>query len=137
MSAGSGGEPGREGLFVALKNLVATLLAIGKTRAELLVNELEEEKFRLMSLWAKAIGAAWLFVLGIIMVVCCVAAAFWEQRVLVFGLAAALFIGSGILIFISLRRQMAQPSKIFRGSLAELEADMAQLRRHRDAPEVP
>jgi hypothetical protein len=48
-----------------------------------------------------------------------------------------LFIGSGILIFISLRRQMAQPSKIFRGSLAELEADMAQLRRHRDAPEVP
>mgnify|MGYP001020415519 CR=1 FL=1 len=137
MSAGSGGEAGREGLFVALKNLVATLLAIGKTRAELLVNELEEEKFRLMSLWAKAIGAAWLFVLGIIMVVCCVAAAFWEQRVLVFGLAAALFIGSGILIFISLRRQMAQPSKIFRGSLAELEADMAQLRRHRDAPEVP
>ena len=137
MSGGSGGEAGREGLFVALKNLVATLLAIGKTRAELLVNELEEEKFRLMSLWAKAIGAAWLFVLGIIMVVCCVAAAFWEQRVLVFGLAAALFIGSGILIFISLRRQMAQPSKIFRGSLAELEADMAQLRRHRDAPEVP
>ncbi len=137
MSAGSGGEAGREGLFVALKNLVATLLAIGKTRAELLVNELEEEKFRLMSLWAKAIGAAWLFVLGIIMVVCCVAAAFWEQRVLVFGLAAALFIGSGILIFISLRRQMAQPNKIFRGSLAELEADMAQLRRHRDAPEVP
>ena len=137
MSAGAGGEAGREGLFVSLKNLVATLLAIGKTRAELLVNELEEEKFRLMSLWAKAIGAAWLFVLGIIMVVCCVAAAFWEQRVLVFGLAAALFIGSGILIFISLRRQMAQPSKIFRGSLAELEADMAQLRRHRDAPEVP
>jgi uncharacterized membrane protein YqjE len=43
-----------------LKNLVATLLAIGKTRAELLVTELEEEKFRLMSLWAKAIGAAFL-----------------------------------------------------------------------------
>ena len=57
MSAGTGGEAGREGLFVSLKNLVATLLAIGKTRAELLVNELEEEKFRLMSLWAKAIGA--------------------------------------------------------------------------------
>jgi uncharacterized membrane protein YqjE len=129
MSAGSGGEAGREGLFVALKNLVATLLAIGKTRAELLVNELEEEKFRLMSLWAKAIGAAWLFALGVVMVVCCLAVAFWEQRVLVFGLAAALFLGVGFLVFASLRRQMAQPSKIFRGSLAELEADMAQLRR--------
>ena len=132
MSAGTGGEAGREGLFVSLKNLVATLLAIGKTRAELLVNELEEEKFRLMSLWAKAIGAAWLFALGTIMVVCCVALAFWEQRVLVFGLAAGLFIGAGFMIFMSLRRQMAQPSKIFRGSLAELEADMAQLRRRKD-----
>ncbi len=132
MSAGAGGEAGREGLFVSLKNLVATLLAIGKTRAELLVNELEEEKFRLMSLWAKAIGAAWLFALGTIMVVCCVALAFWEQRVLVFGLAAGLFIGVGFLIFMSLRRQMAQPSKLFRGSLAELEADMAQLRRRKD-----
>ena len=132
MSAGSGGEAGREGLFVALKNLVATLLAIGKTRAELLVNELEEEKFRLMSLWAKAIGAAWLFALGIVMAVCCVALAFWEQRVLVFGLAAVLFVCSGFVLFLSLRRQMAQPSKIFRGSLAELEADMAQLRRRKD-----
>ncbi len=132
MSGGSGGEAGREGLFVALKNLVATLLAIGKTRAELLVNELEEEKFRLMSLWAKAIGAAWLFALGIVMAVCCVALAFWEQRVLVFGLAAVLFVCAGFVLFLSLRRQMAQPSKIFRGSLAELEADMAQLRRRKD-----
>ena len=132
MSAGTGGEAGREGLFASLKNLVATLLAIGKTRAELLVNELEEEKFRLMSLWAKAIGAAWLFALGTVMVVCCLAVAFWEQRVLVFGLASALFLGVGFMVFASLRRQMAQPSKIFRGSLAELEADMAQLRRHKD-----
>ena len=132
MSAGSGGEAGREGLFASLKNLVATLLAIGKTRAELLVNELEEEKFRLMSLWAKAIGAAWLFALGTVMVVCCLAVAFWEQRVLVFGVASVLFLGVGFMVFASLRRQMAQPSKIFRGSLAELEADMAQLRRHKD-----
>jgi len=132
MSAGTGGEAGREGLFASLKNLVATLLAIGKTRAELLVNELEEEKFRLMSLWAKAIGAAWLFALGTVMVVCCLAVAFWEQRILVFGLASALFLGVGFMVFASLRRQMAQPSKIFRGSLAELEADMAQLRRRKD-----
>ena len=66
MSAGAGGEAGREGLFSALKNLLGTLLAIGKTRAELLVTEVEEEKLRLMSLWAKAFSAAWLFALGII-----------------------------------------------------------------------
>ena len=134
MPAASRGEASRERLFVSLKNLILTLLAIGKTRAELLVNELEEEKFRLMSLWAKAIGAAWLFALGTVMVVCCLAVAFWEQRVLVFGVASVLFLGVGFMVFASLRRQMAQPSKIFRGSLAELEADMAQLRRRKDQP---
>ena len=72
MPAGSRGEASRERLFVSLKNLIVTLLAIGKTRAELLVTEVEEAS--------------------------------------------------------ALRRQVAQPSRLFRASLAELEADMAQLR---------
>ena len=130
-----GGEEGREGLFASLKNLVATLLAIGKTRAELLVTELEEEKFRLMSLWAKAIGAAFLLALGVVMFVCCIALAFWEQRVVVFGVFAALFVGGGLFLVSSLKRQASQPSKMFKASLSELEADMAQLRRYRNKPE--
>ena len=135
MTQSAGGEEGREGLFSALKNLVATLLAIGKTRAELLVTELEEEKFRLMSLWAKAIGAAFLLALGVVMFVCCIALAFWEQRVIVFGLFAALFVVGGLLLASSLKRQASQPSKMFKASLSELEADMAQLRRSRNRPE--
>ena len=135
MTQSAGGEEGREGLFSALKNLVATLLAIGKTRAELLVTELEEEKFRLMSLWAKAIGAAFLLALGVVMLVCCIALAFWEQRVIVFGIFAALFVGGGLVLASSLKRQASQPSKMFKASLSELEADMAQLRRSRTKPE--
>ncbi len=123
-----GGEGGRAGLFVALKNLTATLLAIGKTRAELLVSEIEAEKFRLMSLWAKAIGAAFLLALGLIMAVFSIALAYWEQRVLVFGLFAALFIGGGLVLLMILKSQASQPSKLFRNSLAELDADMTQLR---------
>ena len=133
MSAGAGGEAGREGLFSALKNLLGTLLAIGKTRAELLVTEVEEEKLRLMSLWAKAFSVAWLFALGIVMAICCIALLFWEQRVLVFGIAAGVLVFVGFLVFASLRRQLAQPSKMFRASLAELETDMAQLRRREEA----
>lgn len=135
MTQSAGGEEGREGLFSALKNLVATLLAIGKTRAELLVTELEEEKFRLMSLWAKAIGAAFLLALGVVMLVCCIALAFWEQRLIVFGIFAALFVGGGLVLASSLKRQASQPSKMFKASLSELEADMAQLRRSRNKPE--
>lgn len=96
MPAGSRGEASRERLFVSLKNLIVTLLAIGKTRAELLVTEVEEEKLRLMSLWAKAIGAAFLLAVGLIILVAFIALVFWEQRILVFGLAAGLFLLTGL-----------------------------------------
>lgn len=135
MTQQAGGEAGRAGLFAALKNMIATLIAIGKTRAELLVTELEEEKLRLMALWSKAIGAAFMLALGVIMAVFCIALAFWEQRVLVFGLFAALFIGGGLLLVGSIKKQAKQPSKLFRASLAELEADMAELRRYAKKPE--
>ena len=135
MTQFAGGGEGREGLFASLKNLIATLLAIGKTRAELLVTELEEEKFRLISLWARAIGAAFLLALGVVMLVCCIALAFWEQRIVVFGVFAALFVAGGLLLVRSLQRQASQPSKMFKASLSELEADMAQLRRYRDRSE--
>jgi uncharacterized membrane protein YqjE len=132
MPAGSRGEASRERLFVSLKNLIVTLLAIGKTRAELLVTEVEEEKLRLMSLWAKAIGAAFLLAVGLIMLVAFVALVFWEQRVLIFGLAAGLFLLTGLFLVSALRRQISQSSRLFRASLAELEADLAQLQRATD-----
>jgi len=135
MTQDTGGEGGREGLFAALKNMIATLVAIGRTRTELLVTELEEEKIRLMSLWSKAIGAAFLLAVGVIMAVFCLALLFWEQRVLVFGLFAALFIGGGLVLVASLKNQAAQPSKLLRSSLSELEADIEQLRRSIKKPE--
>ena len=135
MTEQAGGEAGREGLFAALKNSVATLIAIGKTRAELLVTELEEEKLRLMSLWSKAIGAAFMLAVGVVLAIFCLALAFWEHRVFVFGIFAVLFIGGALLLIASLKRQTAQPSKMFRASLSELEADMALLRRYRNKSE--
>lgn len=126
---GGGGEGAREGLFTALKNLLASTIAIGKTRAELLVTEFEEEKYRLMSLCAKAIGAAFLLSIGLIMLVLCITFVFWEQRIMVFGGFAFLFVVGGVVLLSSLRKQAAQPSEFFRASLAELEEDMRQLRR--------
>ena len=59
-------DAGRPGLFAALKNIFATLLSIGRTRAELLAVEIEEEKYRLIAMWAKAIGAAFLILCGLV-----------------------------------------------------------------------
>jgi len=88
-----------------------------------------------MSLWSKAIGAAFMLAVGVVLSICCLALAFWEHRVVVFGIFAALFVGGALLLIASLKRQTAQPSKMFRASLSELEADMALLRRHRNKSE--
>lgn len=134
MTEPAGGE-GREGLFAALKNIAATLIASGKTRAELFVTELEEEKIRFVSLWSKAIGAAFLLAIGSLLAVCCLALVFWEQRVIVFGIFAALFIGGGLFLVASVKRQASQRGRMFRASLSEFEEDLAQLRRFRDKAE--
>ena len=134
MAQPEGGEAGREGLFAAVKNTLATLVVIGKTRVELLVTELEEEKLRLMSLWSKAIAAAFLLTVGLIMAVFCLALAFWEHRVFVFALFAVVFIGGALLLIASLRRQVAEPSKLLRSSLNELQADVELLRRRGEPP---
>jgi uncharacterized membrane protein YqjE len=70
-----------------------------------------------------------LLTIGLIMLVLCIAFIFWEQRIVVFGMFAFLFIVSGGILALSLRKQAAQPSKLFHASLAELEEDMTQLRR--------
>ncbi|MFV5215781.1 phage holin family protein [Azonexus caeni] len=131
MTGSESGEDGREGLFAALKNSAATLLSIGRTRAELLVLEIEEEKYRLIALWSKAIGAAFLLTLAVIMAVFSLALAFWEQRVLVFGAFALLFFLGAAALILALRRQVRAPSQLFRSSLAELDTDLAQLRGQR------
>jgi hypothetical protein len=50
-------------------------------------------------------------------------------------LFAALFGLLAVILVSSLNQQAKQPSKLFRASLTELEADMAQLRRYSKKPE--
>lgn len=135
MTSPAGGEGGHESLFAALKNIVATLLATGRTRAELLVTELEEEKYRLIALGAKAFGAAALLVVGVILAVAAFAMAFWEQRVIVFGVSSALFLISGLLLVRALKRDAAEPARMFHATLAELKTDIEHLRHPDRFPE--
>ena len=128
MPQSNDGEGGRPGLFVALKNLLANLLAIGRTRAELLVVELEEEKFRLLGLLGRAVGAAFLLGLAVVLGLFWLLLAFWEQRLLIVGLAALACLGGGFWLLGALRRAAAAPSRLFAASLAELDEDIAQLR---------
>ena len=56
----------RPGLFSSLKGTAATLVAIFRTRLELLASELEEEKIRLLSLLLFALGALFFLALGLV-----------------------------------------------------------------------
>lgn len=131
MAAGAGGE----GLFAALRNLLAILLASGRTRLELLGTEIAEETQRLLSLLAMGIAALFLLGLGIVLLIVCTAAAFWEQRVAILGMSALLTLGGGYLFFSRTRRLLQEPSNLFRTSLAELDADIARLKGK--SPEQP
>ncbi len=124
MAAAGGGE----GLFAALKHLIATGVAIGRTRLELLATELEEEKLRLLSLLVYALAAIFFLGVGLIIAVVLVAAAYWEHRVLVFALAATVFIGLGLACVGLAKGAARRGTPVFKQSLAELDADLASLK---------
>ena len=115
------------GLFASLKSLVATLLATGRLRLSLLATELEEEKLRLVDILISALAGIFLLSLGLILLLFFVALAFWEQRLLVFGLAAAITLGLGGFFVARLLLAVSRPTALFRASLKELDKDIETL----------
>ncbi|WP_153110661.1 phage holin family protein [Propionivibrio limicola] len=126
MSAPQGGE--QSGLFAALKNISATLLATGKTRLELLGNEIEEEKLRAIRLVFLAQGMAFCLGVGVLLFVALMAALFWESRLVVLGGAAGVFLAGGAFCCVLFKRATVRPEPVFAASIAELQEDIRQLK---------
>lgn len=126
MGAAHGGESGS--LLSALKNIATTLLAGGKTRLELLGNEIEEEKLRVVRL--VIIGQAMMFCLGIgiVLGVAWLTTLLWESRAVVIGGFAALFLVLAGVLVGRFREAAQRQDRIFAASLAELEEDLRQLK---------
>ncbi|QWT47142.1 phage holin family protein [Azospira inquinata] len=122
-------NPGREGFFKSLKNLLATLVAMGRTRLELLATEFEEEKLRIANLLILAVGAMVFLGIGIVLLVALLAAAFWESRIVVFAVASLIFFGGGIGLGLGFFRLSRRPSNLFSASLDELRRDIEALKR--------
>ena len=122
----NGGET--SGLFAALKGIAATLLASGKTRLELLGNEIEEEKLRAMQLLLMAQGMVFCFGVGVILAVALISALFWDNRLLVLGVFALLFLVAGGVFYSRFKSATQRPDRAFAASLAELQEDLRQLK---------
>lgn len=130
--------PGHQSsLFSALKNLAATLLASGKTRLELLGNELEEEKLRLFRLFLMALGLAFCLSASLLVFILFLTAAFWESRVLILGVFCAVLLIASARLALGLKRAVQRPRRMFDASLSELEEDVRQLRAAMEQQDAP
>lgn len=118
----------RVGLLGAARNSAATLLTIGRTRLEILGNEIEEKKLRVAQLAAFLLIAAFSLTIAALLAVAWLVAAFWEARVMILGVSALVFLLIGAYALVSARKATVTPDKMFASSLAELEEDVRQLK---------
>ncbi len=118
----------RVGLLAAARISAATLLTIGRTRLELLGNEIEEKKLRIAQLVMFLLVAAFSLTIAVLLAVVWLVVLFWEARALILGIGTLVFLLIGIYALVSARKATASPDKIFASSLAELEEDVRQLK---------
>ncbi len=126
-TTGSAGRSGRS-LFAGTRNGAIALLGTGRTRLELLGNELKEEKLRAVRLLLWSQMLAFCVALGTILLVGLLVVVFWEQRVVLLASGGALCIACGALAYSALQRSMRRPDHLFAASLAQLEEDLRQLK---------
>jgi len=131
------GSVGSEGIFASIKNLAATAVAMGRTRLELLGNEIAVEKQRFVSLILLSQAMMFCLVLGVILLVALMALLFWDQRLLAVTIMATLFLGLAGLLYLAVRRLLHPPESVFASSLAELEEDLRQLKAASDHGKKP
>ena len=115
------------GLTQSLRNLGATALGVLKTRAELLVTEIEEERLRILELLVWGVAAALFLVFGLVMLSLAVVVAFWDtHRLLAAVVLGAAYVVIAVVLFLIARSRVQRP-RLFTASLEELAKDRDRL----------
>jgi uncharacterized membrane protein YqjE len=122
------GSAGSGGIFASVKNLTATLVAMGRTRLELLGNEVAVEKQRFFSLFLLSQVLILCLILGVILLVVLIALLFWNQRLVVIAGMAVFFLGLAGYLYIRVQGLLHPPEPVFANSLAELKEDLRLLK---------
>ena len=115
-------------MLSSLKNLSVTLLAIAQTRLSLLGNELQAQKILLVQLLGLLLALMFCTGLAILLGLGLVVSVWWEQRVLVLGLSAVIFVALALFCFLRLQSLLNPAEAAFDASLAALKDDMVMLR---------
>ncbi len=129
MSDPASGDTGA-GIVQSLRNLAGTLVALLRTRFELLAAELEEERVRLLELLFWAAGALIFLAVGVLLLVVFLVAVFWDSyRIAAIVVLAGIFFAIGVAMAMGVRNRMRARPRMFSASLDELARDKDQLTR--------
>ncbi len=117
------------GLLASLRGFAATSVALLRTRLELLKVEAQEEVGRVRGMLLWGIVAALCGVAGAVFLAVFLTVLLWDShRLLVLGIASALFLAAAALAIATALRLSRQGSQLFAASLAELRQDEAALK---------
>ena len=121
------------GLFVSIKTLAGTVLAIGQTRLELLSNDLEEERARLTSMLLWTLIALFCATLAVVLATLFVVVVFWDSyRLQAISVMTGIFVVCAVLAWRFVCKLSGSKPRIFSASLAELNKDREQLVQHHE-----
>jgi uncharacterized membrane protein YqjE len=119
-----------KGLFSSVKSLTATLLSIAQTRLELLANELEEDRLRMIKLIYFSFFMLFFFFLGMVLLTLLIVIFFWDSyRIFAISLIALVYlsIAGGLAIYVVRELKGKLRPKLFAASLAEIVKDRIAL----------
>lgn len=118
-----------ERLAVSLRGLAASLVEFLAIRLELLGVEAREEALRLGELLLYGALAVLLLGLGLTFLAILLTVLLWDShRLLVLAVFSAVFLTLGVVASVAARARLARGSRLWEGSLAELERDKESLR---------
>jgi uncharacterized membrane protein YqjE len=127
MAATDTGAP-RLGLLDSLRRAAASLIEIVRTRLELAVTEIEEQKLRAAQIVALSVAALFFAALAIIFGTLAVVMAYWDRNpVAVLGGFAALYLALAIVAGAMWRARAKARPRLFAATLAELARDGEEL----------
>lgn len=117
------------GMLVSVRRMLSTLTSIASTRLELLANELQEERLRLMQMLLFVFFALFCFGMSMLLLITFILVLFWDDhRLAVLGMLSIFFFAIGAIFAMLLRGRMQVKSRLFSVSLAELARDREQLK---------
>lgn len=116
------------GLFAASKRLAALLLASGKTRLELLGNEIEEERVYILRMLLLAQGIFLCIIAFVVVSIEFISIVFIEYRTIVLGMSALLFLVLAVSLTQVFKSMARRKKNTFAASIAELEEDLRQIK---------